>query len=91
MYGQPPSRYTVPVKRVDMLYLVAYTEGGRYFGWVFLRSVTVFDIAVPITHDYHGARSIGHIWRPWNRVRAFDWSDPDPDPLHRDLVNASTV
>ena len=33
------------------------------------------------------ARSVGHIWLLWIRVRAFDWSDPDPDPLDRDLVN----
>ena len=24
-------------------------------------------------------------------VCAFDWSDPDPDPLYRDLVNPATV
>ena len=38
-------------------------------------------------------RSIGHIWLLWIRVRAFDWSDPDPDPLDmdRDLVNPDTV
>ena len=35
------------------------------------------------------ARSIGHIWLLWIRVRAFDWSDPDP--LDRDLVNPATV
>ena len=37
------------------------------------------------------ARSIGHIWLLWIRVRAFDWSDPHPDPLDRDLVNPATV
>ena len=37
------------------------------------------------------ARSIGHIWLLWIRVCAFDWSDPDPDPLDRDLVNPDTV
>ena len=37
------------------------------------------------------ARSIGDIWLFWIRVRAFSWSDPDPDPLDRDLVNPATV
>ena len=83
--------HTVHVKRVHMLYLAAYTEGGRYFGRALLQASTVFDIAVPIIHDYHGARSIGHIWLLWNRVRAFDWTDPDPDLLHCDLVNLATV
>ena len=36
------------------------------------------------------ARSIGRIWLLWIRVRAFDWSDPDPDPLGHDLVNSAT-
>ena len=36
-------------------------------------------------------RSIGHIWLLWIWVRAFDWSDPDPDPLDRDLVNPATA
>ena len=34
---------------------------------------------------------IGHICLLWIRVHAFDWSDPDPDPLHHDLVNPATV
>ena len=46
--------HTVHVKRVDMLYLAAYTEGGRYFGRALLRAFTVFDIAVPIIHDIMG-------------------------------------
>ena len=37
------------------------------------------------------ARLIGNIWLLWIRVRAFDWLDPDPDPLDRDLVNPATV
>ena len=32
---------TTRVKRVDMLYLGAYTEGGRYYGWALLRALTV--------------------------------------------------
>ena len=37
------------------------------------------------------ARSIKHIRLLWIQVRAFDWSDPDPDALDRDLVNPATV
>ena len=45
-YTQLPCAFTrtwatTQVKRVDMLYLGAYTEGGRYFGWVLLRAFTV--------------------------------------------------
>ena len=47
-YTQPPRAFTrtsattrVRVKRVDMLYLGANTEGGRYFGWGLLRAFTV--------------------------------------------------
>ena len=41
-YTQPPRAFTrtwatTRVKRVDMLYLGAYTEGGHYFGWALLR------------------------------------------------------
>ena len=46
-YTQPPpppaftwTWTTTRVKRVDMLYLGAYTEGGRYFRWALLRVFT---------------------------------------------------
>ena len=41
--------------------------------------------------NFNRARSIGHIWLLWIRVHEFDWPDPDPDPLDRDLVNPATV
>ena len=50
-YTQPPpppppwaftrTWVTTRVKRVDVLYLGAYTEGGRYFVWALLRAFTV--------------------------------------------------
>ena len=66
-YTQPPWAFTrtwatTRVKRVDMLYLGTYTEGGRYFGRALLPAFTVWpavelqpvylNILVHVTHQY---------------------------------------
>ena len=50
---QPPwaftwTRATTQVKRVDMLYLGTYMEGGRYFGWALLRTFMVVGLGLSI-------------------------------------------
>ena len=49
MYTQPPWAFTrtwatTRVERGDMLYLGAYTEGGRYFGLLWYHIITVIDL-----------------------------------------------
>ena len=45
-YTQPPRAFT-RIKRVDMLYLGAYMEGGCYFGWALLQAFTVRILESP--------------------------------------------
>ena len=57
---------------------------------VFSRNLFYFTCIFALCTDFTMDYSIGQICLLWIRVRAFDWSDSDPDVLHRNLVNSAT-
>ena len=73
------------------IYFTAWHCGARDVGAVVYGDTKLIINIKKSTYYIVRAHSIGDIWLFWIRVRAFGWSDPDPDPLDRDLVNPATV